>query len=175
MVHVGAGNEFRRWPEEAFAQVIATFAAAGPKRRIILTTGPAQADRADTIRLLAAAKGLPAGVVVTACDLGLAELRSLIDGAAVFVGGDSGPAHIAATTRTPMVVMYGPTTDTVWGPWRDPARPTIIVDAGPLPCRPCDQRRCEPGDFRCLGRIEPARVAAATERAIESGRLRQPV
>lgn len=175
VVHVGAGNEFRRWPEEAFAQVIATVASAGPNRRIILTTGPAQAERADTVRLLATAKGLPAGVVVTACDLGVAELRSLIDRAAVFVGGDSGPAHIAATTRTPMVVMYGPTTDTVWGPWRDPARPTIIVDAGPLPCRPCDQRRCEPGDFRCLGRIEPARVAAATERAIESGRLRQPV
>ena len=32
------------------------------------------------------------------------------------------------------------------------------VDGGPLPCRPCDQRRCEPGDFRCLHRLRAGTV-----------------
>ena len=41
-----------------------------------------------------------------------------------------------------------------------------IVDAGPLPCRPCDQRRCVPGDFRCLTRISPEQVLAAVERVL---------
>ena len=34
-----------------------------------------------------------------------------------------------------------------------------------LPCRPCDQRRCEPGDFRCLTGISAEAVAALAERA----------
>ena len=68
---------------------------------------------------------------------------------------------------TPMVVIFGPTTPEVWGPWRDPALPTEIVDAGALPCRPCDQRVCEPGDFRCLRGIGPDAVVAAAMRALD--------
>jgi len=103
------------------------------------------------------------------CDLDLPELRSLVARSSLFLGGDSGPAHIASTTGTPMVVIFGPTTDAVWGPWRHPELVTEIVDAGTLPCRPCDQRRCEPGDFRCLRQIAPASVVAAAERAMERG------
>ena len=35
----------------------------------------------------------------------------------------------------------------------------------PLPCRPCDQRVCAPGDFRCLTRLSSTRVLEAAERA----------
>jgi ADP-heptose:LPS heptosyltransferase len=105
-----------------------------------------------------------------ACDLDLDELRSLVSRAILFIGGDSGPAHIAATTRTPIVVIYGPTTPVVWGPWRDPSLVTETVDVGSLPCRPCDQRVCEPGDFRCLRGLSPEAVAASAARAIERSR-----
>ena len=169
VIHVGAGNEFRRWPEEAFADVVTALSSAEPNRRIILTTGPAQAARAEEVRRLAMLRGTMPGVVAVACDLELGELRSLAGRATLFVGGDSGPAHIAATTATPMVVIYGPTTPLVWGPWRDPARATETVDAGDLPCRPCDQRVCEPGDFRCLRGIRPETVVASAVRAIERG------
>ena len=81
----------------------------------------------------------------------------LVARARLFLGGDSGPVHIAATTSTPMVVLYGPTTPEVWGPWRGGAVPTETVDVGRLPCRPCDQRVCEPGDFRCLRGVTPRR------------------
>ena len=49
---------------------------------------------------------------------------------ALFIGGDSGPAHIAATTATPMVVLFGPTTPAVWGPWRGASAATETVDVG---------------------------------------------
>ena len=49
------------------------------------------------------------------------------------------------------------------------ARPSSIEIDG-LPCRPCDQRVCEPGDFRCLTRIDAPRVIAAAERLLAARR-----
>ena len=169
VIHVGAGNEFRRWPESSFAEVAAALAAERPNRRIILTTGPAQAARADEVRRLAIGGGAAAGAVSVSCDLGLEELRGLVARARLFLGGDSGPAHIAATTATPMVVLFGPTTPVVWGPWRDGSAATETVDVGELPCRPCDQRVCEPGDFRCLRGLRAGLVTDAAVRAMARG------
>ena len=170
VIHVGAGNEFRRWPEPSFAEVAAALASQRPNRRIILTTGPAQAARAEDVRRLAVGRGAAAGAISVACDVSLGELRGLVARARLFLGGDSGPAHIAATTATPMVVLFGPTTPAVWGPWRGDAAATERVDVGALPCRPCDQRVCEPGDFRCLRGLSPASVLAAAARAMAPGR-----
>jgi ADP-heptose:LPS heptosyltransferase len=170
VVHVGAGNEFRRWPEAAFADVAVALTSGRPNRRIILTTGPAQAERAEEVRRLALGRGAGARAISVACDLRLGELRGLIARARLFLGGDSGPAHIASTTATPMVVLFGPTTPAVWGPWRKgPTGETVEV--GELPCRPCDQRVCEPGDFRCLRGISPDAVVAAAVRAMAESRV----
>jgi len=56
-------------------------------------------------------------------------------------------------------------------PWRDRSLVTESVEGGDLECRPCDQRRCVPGDFRCLTRISPAAVIAAADRALARGKL----
>jgi ADP-heptose:LPS heptosyltransferase len=67
----------------------------------------------------------------------LEDLRALLGRASMYIGGDSGPLHIAATTRTPIVALFGPTLAERSMPWRDPRWPAAAVDAGPLPCRPC--------------------------------------
>src|SRR5258705_8645783 len=95
----------------------------------------------------------------------LAELRALVGRAAVYIGGDSGPLHIAGTTTTPIVALLGPTLPERSMPWRDARWFAEAVDAGPLECRPCRQRECAPGDFRCLTRITADQVAAAAEPA----------
>jgi len=108
-------------------------------------------------------------------DLGefdLAELRALVGRAAVYIGGDSGPLHVAAATPTPIVALLGPTLAERSMPWRDPRWFSEAVDAGPLECRPCRQRTCAPGDFRCLTRITAEQVTAAAERAMSSVRRR---
>ncbi|MBI4885550.1 MAG: glycosyltransferase family 9 protein [Acidobacteria bacterium] len=165
VLHVRAGNPFRRWPPEHFAALVAHLARRGPGRRFMLTSGPSDADAAraivDEIRRSAA----PAAAVSHA-QFDVAELRALAARATVYIGGDSGPLHIAATTRTPVVALFGPTLAGRSMPWRDPRWFAEALDAGPLPCRPCRQRECEPGDFRCLTRIGPERVAAAAERAL---------
>jgi ADP-heptose:LPS heptosyltransferase len=90
----------------------------------------------------------------------------MVTRAAVYIGGDSGPLHVAATTEAPIVALMGPTLADRSHPWRDPRWFAEAIEPGPLPCRPCHQRQCLPGDFRCLTGISPARVLEAAERAL---------
>ncbi len=103
----------------------------------------------------------------------LGELQAVAARAAVYIGGDSDPLHIAATTQTPSVAPVGPTLAERSTPWRDPRWFAEAIDAGPLPCRPRRQRTCQPGDFRCLTGIAPDRAVAAAERALATGTRRQ--
>ena len=167
VAHVSAGNPFRRWPEPAFTRLVAGLASASAARRIILSSGPSDRDAAD--RIAAAARrelGDAANRVVEFGEFGLAELRALVSRSRLFVGGDTGPLHIAATTATPIVGIYGPTESVRSAPWRDPRLATESVELRGLPCRPCDQRVCEPGDFRCLTTLRPEDVLSAAERAL---------
>jgi lipopolysaccharide heptosyltransferase II len=166
VVHVSAGNPFRRWPAGHFVQLVASLVRSGGLR-VIVTSGPSEHDAAD--RVIAQARGVlgEAGLSVLSCgEFSLAELRALVERAALFIGGDSGPLHIAATSRVPIVGLYGPTLPARSAPWRDPRWTTVSVDGGQLPCRPCDQRTCAPGDFRCLSSIRPDQVFDAALRAL---------
>jgi lipopolysaccharide heptosyltransferase II len=167
VVHVSAGNPFRRWPIEHFVALVSALAHEDPRRRIVITSGPSEHEAADRVIEGARARvGADAAARVVSCgEFSLAELRALVERAALYIGGDSGPLHIAATSRVPIVGLYGPTLPTRSAPWRDPACVTESVDAGALPCRPCDQRVCEPGDFRCLTSIRPEQVFDAALRA----------
>jgi ADP-heptose:LPS heptosyltransferase len=89
-----------------------------------------------------------------------------MDDASLFVGGDSGPLHIAATSDVPVVALYGPTLAARSAPWRPRALAAAAVDAGALPCRPCEQRTCAPGDFRCLTSIPAETVRHAARRIL---------
>ena len=166
VVHVSAGNPFRRWPAEHFATLAAALAVNDPARRIIITSGPSEAGAADDVAAAAQREG--AGTGVLRCgEFDLSELRVLVERAALYIGGDSGPLHIAGTTATPIVALFGPTLPERSMPWRAPELRAVAVDAGPLPCRPCHQRHCVPGDFRCLTRITPAQVIDAAERLLK--------
>jgi lipopolysaccharide heptosyltransferase II len=168
VVHVSAGNPFRRWPVASFAAVIAGLASRDAQCRVIVTAGPS--DRDAAARAIADARALldptAQGRVLDCGELSLAELRAVVDRAALYIGGDSGPMHIAATSRVPIVALYGPTLPARSAPWRAAHWPAEAVETSGLACRPCDQRRCEPGDFRCLTRIEPDQVLDAARRAL---------
>jgi lipopolysaccharide heptosyltransferase II len=174
VIHVSAGNPFRRWPPESFVSLICRLAKRDPRRRFVLTSGPSQADAALEIAAEARMKlGPLAHTVPDIGEFDLLELRALVSRAAVYIGGDSGPLHVAATTRTPIVALFGPTLAARSMPWRDGQWFAEAVEADGLACRPCNQRTCVHGDFRCLGQITPEQVARAAERAIDRG-LRAP-
>jgi predicted lipopolysaccharide heptosyltransferase III len=170
LIHVSAGNPFRRWPAEHFAHVAAALACGDRSRRIIITSGPSEQGAADRVAAAAQAQAGNAATAILRCgEFDLTELGALAARAALYIGGDSGPLHVAATTNVPIVALFGPTLPERSMPWRGAAARAIAVDAGPLPCRPCHQRRCAPGDFRCLTRLAPARVVAAAEELLKPG------
>jgi ADP-heptose:LPS heptosyltransferase len=169
VVHVSASNPFRRWPRSAFAHVVAALAAADPRRRIMITAGPSEAGAADAVAADAARLAGSAATAIVRCgEPALEELEVIVRRARLFIGGDSGPLHIAATTPVPIVALFGPTLPARSMPWRPVDQPAIALEPGPLPCRPCHQRRCVPGDFRCLTTITPEAVVDAASRLLEA-------
>ena len=52
----------------------------------------------------------------------LNKTKALLRDASLFIGNDSGPAHMAAAFGVPVVVIFGPSDAAVWAPWRTEAR-----------------------------------------------------
>lgn len=96
----GAGRPNKMWPAERFRELARIL---GP--RAVTAWGPSE-------RALAEAVG---GRL--APPTGLRELAALLAGAAVVVGGDTGPLHLAAALGTKVVGLYGPTDPRRNGPW----------------------------------------------------------
>jgi ADP-heptose:LPS heptosyltransferase len=65
----------------------------------------------------------------------LPETKRLISGASLFLGNDSGPAHIAAAFGVPLVVLFSTSDPVIWAPWKAIAE-TIVASEGmqALPC-----------------------------------------
>jgi ADP-heptose:LPS heptosyltransferase len=174
VIHVSAGNAFRRWPADSFVELVVTLARRDPNRRFMLLSGPSDTAAAQAVAASAQQQLGSDAARISHEEFDLVETRALTEQSAVYIGGDSGPLHLAATTMTPIVALLGPTLPERSMPWRDPRVFAEAVDMGALPCRPCHQRVCEPGDFRCLTQITAARVAAAVERALASRGVEPP-
>lgn len=60
----------------------------------------------------------------------LEEVKSLLAGASLFVGNDSGPAHMAAAFGLPVLVIFGYSDAGIWHPWRPTAGEVLHDPAG---------------------------------------------
>lgn len=176
VLHVSAGNPFRRWPADRFAALAAALTAPPFSLHVVITSGPSDASAAASVTEQARRLSGPTTDRVTRVgEFDLTELAALVNMARLYVGGDSGPLHVAGTTRTPVVALFGPTLPERSLPWRDVSIPSIAVDAGALPCRPCHQRTCVTHDFRCLTGITVAQVIDACRQALEVPLRSEPV
>lgn len=105
-------------------------------------------DQASAPLVKEICQGLPARVVNLAGLTSIRELASLLQLCNVLLTNDSGPMHIAAALGTPIVALFGSTSDVATGPYK-----TGKVIHKHVECSPCYQRKC-PIDFRCMKRIE---------------------
>jgi ADP-heptose:LPS heptosyltransferase len=149
LLHIGAGNPFRYWGTDNLVRLVRLLEEI-PGARVALIGGTE--DKAAETEILEKAPGTLS--YVGRFDLG--GTAELIRRAALFIGPDSGPMHIAAAVGTPIVAWFGPTLPANFAPWKPSGGARIIEKA--LDCRPCKQRTCVHGDFRCLRLITPEEV-----------------
>ncbi|MDQ1386891.1 MAG: heptosyltransferase [Acidobacteriaceae bacterium] len=108
ILNPGAGWGAKRWPAERYGGVARGLADLG--MRSILNYGPGEEE------LVRAAEAASGGTA-RAMSCTLTELIALTRRARLFVGGDTGPLHLAAALRVPVVAIYGPTDPARNGPY----------------------------------------------------------
>jgi len=126
ILNPGAGWGAKRWPAERFGRVAR--ALAEDRVHAVLNYGPGEEDLAREAE--AASEG-----AATPMKCSISELIALTRRAQLFIGGDTGPMHLAAALQVPVVAIFGPTDPARNGPYqtgnatrsivlRNPASPT---------------------------------------------------
>lgn len=155
-VHVHATSRwmFKCWKVEELATAIDTLAQ---RFQIVLTAAPAARELAMIAEIKSACN---VDVIDLAGQLSLKELAALIAQARLSLSVDSAPMHIAAAMQIPVVALFGPSSEIVWGPWQVKSR----VVHSQHPCRPCGNDGCGGGKLsECLTTLPAARVLDAID------------
>ncbi|HSA23221.1 MAG TPA: glycosyltransferase family 9 protein [Myxococcota bacterium] len=159
----GSGSPAKCWPAERFAALSALLARDG--WRVALCGGPADADALAAAQAAARAAGAPATPTLT--DQDPSELRALLAACELFVGNDSGPAHLAALLGRPTLVLFGPTQADTWRP----LGPRVAIARGQAPCAPCAPERLEEcGGRACFDGLGPEQACEAARRLTQAAR-----
>ena len=156
LVHPAAAFDTKTWAAENFARVVEHLAARGIGA--VAVAAPGESRIIEDVRAHSRAP------LVSFTDLSLPELTALAARSALFVGNDSGVAHIAAAVRVPQVVVFGSSNVAHWRPWAQ--APSEVVREE-MPCAPCPGYTCAEFDApECIRRVPIERVTAAIERVL---------
>lgn len=160
VLHPAAAFATKQWAADKFAQVAGALSAR--QLAVVVITTPEQADTVAEIR-----RNTPAPFL-SLSDLSLPEVSALLKRARLFVGNDSGIAHVAAAVETPTVVIFGSSNTAHWRPWASGvpgAAAEIVLEE--LDCQPCHGYFCEKfAEPECIKRVPVERVVAAIERVL---------
>jgi ADP-heptose:LPS heptosyltransferase len=115
VMHPFASAPEKTWPADRFLAVAREFRQHGELEPLILC-GPGDDPSAFA-------------EFETVVNAPLSQVISIISSASLFVGNDSGPAHIAAAFSVPAVVLFGASDPLIWGPWRTASQ---VLSARPI-------------------------------------------
>jgi len=153
VIHPGASWRPRAWRPERFAEVAREILDRYPVHICFVGTTE-DADIADRIAILIQDRRAH-----FLFELRLIETATLIERAVLFIGNDSGIAHLAAACGTPQIALYGPQDPRRFRPWSSRA----IVLHKPVPCFPCKQKVCVVPHNPCVNLIFVEEVMRGAE------------
>jgi ADP-heptose:LPS heptosyltransferase len=164
VVHPGCSMPARAYPWEMYAQ-LADQLIEDLGCRVLMTGAPEEVGLVERIR-----GAMRRTCLSAAGSVSFREFAALLALADLVVTNNTGPAHMAAALKTPVVDLFALTNPPEqWGPWRVPHR--MLYQE--VPCRLCYSRVC-PLDHQCLRGVDPSRVAAAArELLVEAAEGRQ--
>lgn len=167
LLHPAAAFATKQWAVENFASVVDHLNSQG-----LQTMAVAAGSEREILDKLKAASRVP---IVAFDDLTLPEITALASMSRVFVGNDSGIAHIAAAVGTPSVVIFGSSNREHWRPWTPKSDVPNEIVFEEFHCQPCPGYECrEFGEPRCILSVKTDSVIAAVERVLEQAEPKAP-
>ena len=97
----------------------------------------------------------------------LVELGSLLQEMDLLISVDSGPMHMAAALKVPVLAIFGATDPIRTGPYGALHR---VLTADGLDCRPCRSRVCARRDLACLEQVTAGQVTASARQMLAAGK-----
>lgn len=157
LLHPAAAFATKQWSAENFAAVAEFLENKG--FQIVAVAAKHETQVLDDLKTRSRAP------VTTFDDLALPEITALAGKSKLFVGNDSGIAHIAAAVGTPSVVIFGSSNRAHWRPWTNAPNEIVYEE---FPCQPCPGYECkEFGDPKCILSVRPESVLAAIENVLK--------
>lgn len=157
VIHPAAAFETKQWATERFARVAESLASSG--FAVVAITASSEAHVADKLKQHTTAP------IVVFTDLSLPEVTALLSQARLFVGNDSGIAHMAAAVGAPSVVIFGSSNTAHWRPWAKAPAEVVVEE---LECQPCHGYFCEKFEQpECIKRVPVERVVGAIARVLK--------
>ncbi len=145
-VHLGAGNAAKRWPARAWKVLVARFLASG--WRVVVVGGIDDMPLSSVLEPHDCLRDWTGTMTV-------AQTTALLERADLFIGADSGPAHLAASAGTLSVILFSGTNHAKqWRPW---SRHSLVLRHR-VPCHPCHQKVCPLAGHPCMAGLHPDRV-----------------
>lgn len=158
LIHPAAALETKQWATQSFARVAEEVAERGLTPVAIVSSS--ERPVLESLRKQSTTR------ITGFYDLSLPEVTALASHARLFIGNDSGIAHIAAATGTPSVVIFGSSNVTHWRPWTFGQSEVVREE---LACQPCHGYFCAEFDHaQCILRIPVERVVGAIERILKT-------
>lgn len=159
-VHPGGRLPLKRWPAKRHAAVSGKLAE---KYGMSVVVFGAENERPMVEEMIPAMKRRP---ISLAGEVSLREMAGILSHASVFLCNDSGPMHIAAAMKTPIVAVFGPSKSVETGPFGVEHR---VVEKE-FPCRRgCDENSCKYGRYNaCMDDISADDVFRAADDLMRS-------
>ena len=149
-------GEAKRWYPEEFAEVGAKLSE---HYNILIFGGPNEENIAKDIEKILVDKGI-SNYRNLAGKTSISELVDHISNLDLFITGDSGPMHLAASFQVPTVAIFGPTRDDETSQWMN--EKSKIVKRN-LDCQPCMKRVCPLKHHDCMNLIKAENVMEAVQ------------
>src|SRR5262249_57396045 len=122
--------------------------------RVVVVGGEEDADASRHLPVHENLRDWTGGLTVT-------ETAALLERADLFLGADSGPAHLAACAGLPSGILFSRTNRV--GQWRPWSRRSLVLRHR-VACSPCHQKVCPLAEHPCMSGLEPGRAYRAARR-----------
>ena len=178
--HLVPLRRYKRWTTRGWNQLARHLKSKG--LQMVITGGDGK-EEVDYIQSVLSE--MPDGVINLVGKLTFAEVASLIQKCAVYIGPDTAVTHLAASTGASTVALYGPTNPIKWAPWpreyaqdRNPfARKgiqrvgNVLLMQGSGDCVPCHQEGCHghrQSKSDCLDELDAETVIQGVEKLLSN-------